>query len=105
MPFWPSVRRWAHKQAQTAEAGEQQKAARPRLQRPEGSFGHTGFTGPSMWIDPFSKTFVIFLCNRVHPTEKGPSVVPLRRSIGSLAVEAVKKFDFANVPGALTPRE
>ena len=74
-------------------------------QFPLGSYGHTGFTGPSMWIDPFSKTFVIFLCNRVHPTEKGPSVVPLRRSIGSLAVEAVKEFDFANVPGALTPRE
>ena len=41
----------------------------------------------------------------MHPTEKGPGVVPLRRSIGSLAVEAVKEFDFANVPGALTPRE
>ncbi len=34
---------------------------------PLGSYGHTGWTGPSLWIDPFSQTFVIFLCNRNHP--------------------------------------
>jgi uncharacterized protein YbbC (DUF1343 family)/CubicO group peptidase (beta-lactamase class C family) len=34
---------------------------------PVGSFGHTGFTGTSIWIDPSSETFVIFLSNRVHP--------------------------------------
>jgi uncharacterized protein YbbC (DUF1343 family)/CubicO group peptidase (beta-lactamase class C family) len=34
---------------------------------PIGSFGHTGFTGTSIWIDPSSETFVIFLSNRVHP--------------------------------------
>jgi uncharacterized protein YbbC (DUF1343 family)/CubicO group peptidase (beta-lactamase class C family) len=34
---------------------------------PIGSFGHTGFTGTSIWIDPASETFVIFLSNRVHP--------------------------------------
>jgi CubicO group peptidase (beta-lactamase class C family) len=67
-------------------------------QFPPGSFGHTGFTGPSIWIDPHSKTFIIFLCNRVHPTEKGPSVIPLRRKIGTLAAEAVKGFDFKNFP-------
>jgi CubicO group peptidase (beta-lactamase class C family) len=65
---------------------------------PPGSFGHTGFTGPSIWIDPHSKSFIIFLCNRVHPTEKGPSVIPLRRKIGSLAAEAVKGVDFKNPP-------
>lgn len=70
---------------------------------PLGSFGHTGFTGPSLWIDPYSETFVVFLCNRVHPTERGPSVVPLRRTLGTLAAEAVKGFDFENVPGALPP--
>ncbi|MBG29892.1 MAG: serine hydrolase [Opitutae bacterium] len=72
---------------------------------PLGSYGHTGFTGTSIWIDPFSKTFVIFLCNRVHPTEKGPNVSPLRRVIGTLAAEAVKGFDFADVPGALPARK
>ena len=70
---------------------------------PLGSFGHTGFTGPSLWIDPYSETFVVFLCNRVHPTERGPSVVPLRRTLGTLAAEAVKGFDFENVPDALKP--
>ena len=70
---------------------------------PLGSFGHTGFTGPSLWIDPYSETFVVFLCNRVHPTEHGPSVVPLRRTLGTLAAEAVKGFDFENVPDALHP--
>ena len=45
----------------------------------------------------------MFLCNRVHPTERGPSVVPLRRTLGTLAAEAVKGFDFENVPDALQP--
>ncbi len=74
-------------------------------QFPLGSFGHTGFTGPSIWIDPHSQTFVIFLCNRVHPTENGPSTIPLRHTIGTLAAEAVKGFDFHHVPGALPVRE
>jgi CubicO group peptidase (beta-lactamase class C family) len=72
---------------------------------PLGSYGHTGFTGTSIWIDPFSKTFVIFLSNRVHPTEKGPSVSPLRRTIGTLAAEAVKGFDFDNLPDVLPSRD
>ena len=41
-----------------------------------GSFGHTGFTGTSIWIDPATQTFVIFLSNRVHPDGKG-DVTPL----------------------------
>ena len=36
---------------------------------PLGSFGHTGFTGTSLWIDPTSETFVVFMSNRVHPTK------------------------------------
>jgi CubicO group peptidase (beta-lactamase class C family) len=67
---------------------------------PIGSYGHTGWTGGSLWIDPFSKTFVIFLSNRNHPTEAG-NVIPLRRKLGTLAAEAVENFDFTNVPGAL----
>ncbi len=67
---------------------------------PLGSYGHTGWTGTSIWIDPFSKTFVIFLSNRNHPTENG-SVVALRKKLGTLAAEWVSDFDFGNVPGAL----
>lgn len=69
---------------------------------PLGSYGHTGWTGGSLWIDPFSETFVIFMSNRNHPTEAG-NVLPLRRRLGTLAAEAVVGFDFQNVPGALKP--
>jgi uncharacterized protein YbbC (DUF1343 family)/CubicO group peptidase (beta-lactamase class C family) len=71
---------------------------------PVGSYGHTGWTGTSLWIDPFSETLVIFLSNRNHPTESG-NVVPLRRRLGTLAAEAVRDFNFAYVPGALERRE
>ena len=71
---------------------------------PLGSYGHTGWTGTSLWIDPFSKTFVIFLSNRNHPTEKG-NVGALRAKLGTLAAEAVADFNFAYVPGALAARE
>lgn len=67
---------------------------------PIGSYGHTGWTGGSLWIDPFSKTFVIFLSNRNHPTEAG-NVIPLRRKLGTLAAEAIENFNFTNVPGVL----
>jgi len=69
---------------------------------PIGSYGHTGWTGGSLWIDPSSKTFVIFLSNRNHPTEAG-NVIALRRKLGTLAAEAVVGFDFARVPGAPAP--
>jgi uncharacterized protein YbbC (DUF1343 family)/CubicO group peptidase (beta-lactamase class C family) len=69
---------------------------------PLGSYGHSGWTGTSIWIDPFSKTFVIFLSNRNHPTEKG-SVISLRKQLGTLAAQWVTDFDFANVSGALLP--
>jgi uncharacterized protein YbbC (DUF1343 family)/CubicO group peptidase (beta-lactamase class C family) len=52
------------------------------------SFGHTGFTGTSVWIDPAAHAFVIFLSNRVHPDGKGDTG-PLRRTLGTLAAEAI----------------
>ena len=55
---------------------------------PLGSYGHTGWTGGSLWIDPVSKTFVIFLSNRNHPTEAG-NVLALRRKLGTLAGESL----------------
>ena len=67
---------------------------------PIGGYGHTGWTGGSFWVDPFSRTFVIFLSNRNHPTESG-NVIPLRRTLGTLAAEAVRGFNFLHVPGAL----
>jgi uncharacterized protein YbbC (DUF1343 family)/CubicO group peptidase (beta-lactamase class C family) len=61
---------------------------------PFGSYGHTGWTGTSIWIDPASQTFVIFLSNRNHPSESG-NVGALRAQLGTLAAEAVQDFDFA----------
>ncbi|HET6979586.1 MAG TPA: exo-beta-N-acetylmuramidase NamZ domain-containing protein [Pyrinomonadaceae bacterium] len=55
---------------------------------PLGSFGHTGFTGTSMWIDPASEMFVVFLSNRVHP-DGGGDVGPLRSRIATIAAGAV----------------
>lgn len=56
---------------------------------PLGSFGHTGFTGTSIWIDPISETFVIFLSNRVHPDGKG-NVTPLRAKISTIVASAIE---------------
>ena len=41
---------------------------------PVGSFGHTGFTGTSIWIDPTTKTYIILLTNSVHPRGKGNAI-------------------------------
>jgi CubicO group peptidase (beta-lactamase class C family) len=60
---------------------------------PVGSYGHTGWTGGSIWIDPASRTFVIFLSNRNHPTEAG-NVLALRHRLGTLAAEAVADYTF-----------
>ncbi|MGH9396567.1 MAG: exo-beta-N-acetylmuramidase NamZ domain-containing protein [Terriglobia bacterium] len=54
---------------------------------PVGSFGHTGWTGTAIWIDPFSKTYVIILTNAVHAGAHG-NVIPLRAKIASIAAAA-----------------
>ncbi|MGH9356130.1 MAG: exo-beta-N-acetylmuramidase NamZ domain-containing protein, partial [Terriglobia bacterium] len=59
---------------------------------PVGSFGHTGYTGTSIWIDPFSQTYVIILANAVHPGAHG-NIIPLRSKIATLAAAA-----FGHVP-------
>ena len=55
---------------------------------PIGSFGHTGWTGTSLWIDPASRMFVIFLSNRNHPDGKG-DVTPLRARVATVAASAL----------------
>ncbi|MEE2967306.1 MAG: serine hydrolase domain-containing protein [Verrucomicrobiota bacterium] len=52
------------------------------------SFGHTGWTGGSVWIHPKSKSFLIFLSNRNHPYERR-SIKPLRRELGTLSGKAL----------------
>jgi len=71
---------------------------------PVGSFGHTGFTGVCLWIDPFSQTFWMFFSNRIHPEPSG-NIYPLQKELATLAAEAINGFDFREVPGALTPQK
>jgi uncharacterized protein YbbC (DUF1343 family)/CubicO group peptidase (beta-lactamase class C family) len=55
---------------------------------PAGSFGHTGYTGTAMWIDPASKTYMIILTSRLHPNGQG-NVKPLRAKIAAAVAAAV----------------
>ena len=58
---------------------------------PIGSYGHTGWTGTSIWIVPQPNTFIIFLSNRNHPTEDG-TVVALRRTLATIAAESIPGY-------------
>ncbi len=53
------------------------------------SFGHTGFTGTSIWIDPETETFVVLLTSRLHPDGKGSAPAALRREVATLAAAAL----------------
>jgi uncharacterized protein YbbC (DUF1343 family)/CubicO group peptidase (beta-lactamase class C family) len=64
---------------------------------PIGSFGHTGFTGTSIWADPLTGAWIVFLSNRVHPDGHG-DVTPLRSRVASIVASAVMD---ARVPPAI----
>lgn len=53
------------------------------------SFGHTGFTGTSIWIDPERGLFVILLTNRVNPKRDNQRHVPLRRAVADAAQKSI----------------
>lgn len=50
------------------------------------SFGHTGFTGTSLWIDPGHRLVIVLLSNRVNPTRDNPRWAPLRAAIADLVM-------------------
>ncbi|HXO37584.1 MAG TPA: exo-beta-N-acetylmuramidase NamZ domain-containing protein [Candidatus Acidoferrum sp.] len=58
---------------------------------PVGSFGHTGYTGTSMWVDPYTNTYVILLTNSVLPRQ-GPAIISLRSRVAT-AVAALLHLD------------
>jgi len=60
-----------------------------------GSFGHTGYTGTSIWMDPELDLFVILLTNRVNPTRANTRHVPLRREVADLAAQAITDREVA----------
>jgi CubicO group peptidase (beta-lactamase class C family) len=53
------------------------------------SFGHTGFTGTSIWVDPERSLFVILLTNRVYPTRENQKQIPLRKAVADAAQTAI----------------
>jgi uncharacterized protein YbbC (DUF1343 family)/CubicO group peptidase (beta-lactamase class C family) len=57
---------------------------------PVGSFGHTGFTGTSIWIDPVTNSYVIILTNAVHPAGRNSAVVSLRSRIASAVAQELE---------------
>lgn len=61
---------------------------------PLGSFGHTGFTGTSLWIDPATRSFVVLLANSVHPKLR-PAITPLRSKVATIVAAALG----VDVPG------
>lgn len=59
---------------------------------PVGSFGHTGYTGTSLWVDPYTNTYIILLTNTVRPRAANAPVVSLRSRVAT-AVAAALKLD------------
>jgi beta-glucosidase-like glycosyl hydrolase/CubicO group peptidase (beta-lactamase class C family) len=53
------------------------------------AFGHTGFTGTSLWIDPEKRLFVVLLTNRVHPTRENNAIRQVRRDVADAVVRAL----------------
>jgi len=53
------------------------------------SFGHTGFTGTSIWADPEKELFVVLLTNRVNPTRDNQKIGPLRRAVADVVQQSV----------------
>ena len=55
---------------------------------PVGGYGHTGWTGTSMWIDPTTKTYIILLTNAVHPRGKS-NAIALRSKVATALAAAM----------------
>lgn len=58
---------------------------------PVGSFGHTGWTGTSIWIDPVTGVYVVFLSNRVHPDGKGDAT-PVRARVATVVAASLRQL-------------
>lgn len=55
------------------------------------AFGHTGFTGTSVWVDPENEVFVILLSNRVHPSRKNRKIIRFRPQLHDAVMAALQK--------------
>ena len=57
------------------------------------SFGHTGFTGTSIWADPDRNLFVVFLTNRVYPTRENTKIQKVRPQLHNAVIKSIEKID------------
>jgi CubicO group peptidase (beta-lactamase class C family) len=55
------------------------------------SFGHTGFTGTSLWIDPERELYLVLLTNRVHPTRENRKITEVRPAVADAVVRAITR--------------
>jgi beta-N-acetylhexosaminidase len=62
------------------------------------SFGHTGFTGTSIWIDPERQLFVVLLTNRVHPTRENQKIAQIRPALHDAVMQALGLASTATAP-------
>jgi len=62
---------------------------------PRGSFGHGGFTGPTLWAHRATQSACIMLNNRVHPTRHGPNRFPCHREVSALFGAFLREHDGA----------
>jgi len=65
------------------------------------SFGHTGFTGTSIWADPERELLVVLLTNRVNPTRDNQKVGPLRRAVADIVQQSVLDSPLRNWEAAI----
>ena len=54
------------------------------------AFGHTGFTGTSLWIDPDREIYVVFLTNRVHPSRENEAIRLVRPAVHDAVMDALE---------------
>ena len=59
----------------------------------ESSFGHTGFTGTSVWVDPVKEIAVVFLTNRVYPTRENRKIIRVRPELHDAVIKAFQKSE------------
>jgi len=84
-----TISRWTRRQAPESSRALGWDTPHPgsssgRLFAPT-SFGHTGFTGTSIWMDPVNGVFVVLLTNRINPSRDNPKLGPLRSRVADAA--------------------
>ena len=57
------------------------------------SFGHTGYTGTSIWADPDRNLFVVFLTNRVYPIRENTKIQKVRPQLHNAVIKSIEKID------------